>query len=85
MQGRSTGFVVRYIPENLAVDPRPGVLQHQPLFSVARLITINALLVNLLLENIFHLVRLGDVDGKFAIVVDSRHISTVIKQVPKRV
>ena len=76
--GSSLG--VSDVTKYFGIEPLPGVFKHQPLFRVPGGFAVDALPVNLFLEEFLHLVRLGDVNGQFAVVVDSRDTSTVIKK-----
>ena len=56
MQCRGACLGVGNVAEPLGVEPRPGVLQHHPLLGVPRLVAVDALLVDLLLEQFLHFI-----------------------------
>ena len=66
------------------VLPVPGVVEHALLLPVARLVTVHLLRVDLLLQQLLHLVTLRDVDRKLSIVVHCCNVAPMVQQEPRK-
>ena len=65
------------------VLPVPGIVEHALLLPVARLVAVHLLRVDLLLQQLLHLVTLRDVDRKLPIVVHCCNVAPVVQQEPR--
>ena len=83
MQSCGARFRMCNITKRLGVHPASGVFEHESLFGVPGLFAVDALGVDLFLQEVLHFVGFRYVDGQFAIVVHGRHVSAVFQKVPE--
>lgn len=62
-------------------EPLGRVAQHDALLRLARLLAVDALLVQVVLDQVLHRVRVGEIDRQLAIAVDRRQVGTVLYQI----
>lgn len=65
----------------VAAEPPLGVVQHDLLLGLACVLAVDALLVDVSLDEVLHRVRAGQIQGQLAVAVDRRQVGATLYQV----